>query len=301
MKIITTALFTALATSLLAACGNGGDSATISSGPQTVTIAFDAIANGSSARCGTTLTSLGSTGVSANLRDLRFYVSNVALIDASGNAAPLSFTTNAWQNASVALLSFIDGSGATCGGQPLATNTSITGTVAAGSYVGLQFEVGVPESVNHTDYAAATAPLDVSAMAWSWQIGRKFVKIEVDPVGGITKTAGGTGAIWYLHLGSTGCSASSSSSAGFVCTNSNRAPVKLASFDAARQKVVLDLTALYTGANLALDQGGAPGCMSEPTDADCTAPFANLKIDLATGAPLSGGSSSQRVFIAASK
>ncbi|WP_085317488.1 MbnP family copper-binding protein [Derxia lacustris] len=293
-------LATTTLASLLAACGGGGDGGSVSSGPQTVTIAFDAIANGSPARCGSTLGSLGSPAVAATLRDLRFYVSNVRLVTASGTTAPLTLAGNSFQGSGVALLNFNDGSTAVCGGSAMTLNASITGTVAAGSYTGIEFEVGVPESVNHTDYAAAAAPLNVVAMAWSWQYGRKFLKIEVDPAGGIARPSG-TATTWYTHLGSTGCAADSASSTGYTCTNSNRMPVKLASFNLDSQKVVLNLNALFANTNLALDQGGAAGCMSGSTDLDCVPIFANMKIDLATGAPVAGGSTSQALFIAASK
>ncbi|WP_034411994.1 MbnP family copper-binding protein [Derxia gummosa] len=287
--------------SLLAACGGGGDdNAGAPASPRTVTIAFDAIANGGPARCGSTLGSLGSPAVSAALRDLRFYVTNVRLISAGGASQPVTLATNDFQSSGVALLNFNDGSTAACGGTAMTLNTGITGTVAAGSYTGIEFEVGVPESVNHSDYAASAAPLNVVAMAWSWQYGRKFLKIEVDPAGGITRPSGSATA-WYTHLGSTGCAADSASSTGYTCTNSNRMPVRLASFNLDSQKVVLNLNALFTDVNLALDQGGATGCMSDGTDADCAAIFANMKIDLATGAPISGGSTSQAMFIAAGK
>lgn len=300
LALAATALAATALASLLAACGGGGDSASTPAGPQTVTIAFDAIANGSPARCGSTLGSLGSPAVSAALHDLRFYVSNVKLIDASGGSHPLTLATNDFQSSGVALLNFNDGSTTACGGAAMTLNTGITGTVAAGSYTSIEFEVGVPESVNHSDYAASAAPLNVVAMAWSWQYGRKFLKIEVDPAGGITRPTG-TATTWYTHLGSTGCTADTASSTGYTCTNSNRMPVRLTSFNLNSQKVVLNLNALFSGVNLALDQGGATGCMSGGTDADCAGIFANMRIDLATGAPISGGSTSQAMFVAAGK
>ena len=63
----------------------------------------------------------------------------------------------------------------------------ITGTVPAGTYVGLKASVGVPEVMNHSAAVGGVAPLDNTAILWSWQSGRKFTKIELNPVGGITQ------------------------------------------------------------------------------------------------------------------
>ena len=61
----------------------------------------------------------------------------------------------------------------------------------------------LPFALNHSDYATATKPLDVAAMAWSWQSGRKFAKIEVTDPAGATGTW--TAKTFNVHLGSTGC------------------------------------------------------------------------------------------------
>jgi uncharacterized repeat protein (TIGR04052 family) len=168
---------------------------------QPVTINFDVIngaANVGTTGCTTPLT-LGSANTQGTLQDLRFYVSNVALIDASGNYAPVVMTANANQAANVALLDFEQGNG-TCGGVVggmsgggnAATYTGITGNVAPGSYVGIAFTVGVPGNLNHTNVADTAQPalLQSTAMNWSWQGGRKFVKWEFAPtftaVSGVT-------------------------------------------------------------------------------------------------------------------
>lgn len=282
------------AASLVASCGGGGGDST----PKDVSINFAAIANGAPVQCGGTVTGLGTTGAAASVKDLRFYVSNVALLDIGGNAVPVSLATNGWQSDKVALISLLDATGTACVAN---ANVAVTGTVPQGTYVGLQFEMGVPESVNHTDTVGTAAPLNVAAMAWSWQAGRKFAKIEVDPQARVTKADATTTTTWNFHLGSTGCKADTTNATGYVCTNSNRMPVRLTAFDATTQAVSINLTELFSTSDVTRDTGGAVGCMSGATDADCTGIFSTIKVNFTSGAPLDGGSATQKVFAARTK
>lgn len=293
---------TALALStLLAACGGSSDSGSAAT-PKDVAITFTAVANGVAAKCGTTIPSVGTSSAAVDLQDLRFYVNQVALVDAAGNAVPVTLATNTWQSNGTTLIALADGTGTACGGTPLATNATVTGTVPAGTYTGLQFEVGVPESVNHTDTTTAAAPLNVAAMGWSWTAGRKFVKIEVNPTANVTKSDGSQATSWFFHLGSTGCTVAAGATPDkATCTNSNRVPVRFATFDAAAQNVALDLSALFAASDVTRDTGGAVGCMSGGTDADCSGIFTKLQVNLTTGAPLAGGSTAQNIFVARSK
>ena len=282
---------------LLAACGGGGGE----SGPQTISIDFAAKAGTQVAKCGTTLTGLGSGAVSAELHDLRFYVSNVALISDTGASVPVTLTVNDWQNSQVALIDLEDASGACAAAGTAALNTAIKGTVPAGNYNGVKFTVGVPSSLNHTDYAVATKPMDVKALAWSWQAGRKFAQIEVNPAGGVARPApAAAGTTFYTHLGSTGCTGNPVTGETVSCERSNRMDVTMASFNVAAQKLVLDLAELYKGTNLNADLGGAVGCMSGTTDPECPSIFKALQIDLASGKSINGGAS-QTVFRAEAK
>jgi uncharacterized repeat protein (TIGR04052 family) len=232
--------------------------------------------------CGSVLTGLGKPGVTATLSDARFYVQEVALLGTDGRAVPLRLAETPWQHDGVALLDFEDGSGP-CRGTP-ATNLRVTGTVPEGSYAGLSFTVGVPSRINHTSPAAAPPPLDSVAMGWTWQAGRKFIKIELDPEGGVART-GKPVSTWYLHLGSTGCVGDPVKGEAVSCTNPNRIPVRFPSFDPARQRVVLDLRPLFADSDLSRDGGGAPGCMSGVDDPDCPGVFTRLGLDHKGGQP----------------
>ncbi len=291
-------LFSTLA-ALAAAAGLAGCASTAPEvATQPVAISFALTANGQAARCGVPLGPLGVGKTAATLRDARFYVQDVALIDAAGKPVPLTLTVNDWQTANVALLDFEDGGGGCVGGTK-ATNVTVTGAVPAGTtYAGLSFTVGVPPALNHSSTEKAPPPLDIAALGWSWQAGRKFVKVEVDPVGGVAKPDGGTAPSWYVHLGSTGCSGNPATGENVVCTRSNRVPVTLAAFDPRAQAVALDLSSLFQGSAINKDQGGAVGCMSGPTDADCGPIFARLGLSLSDGKPVESGRSPAFVVVA---
>ncbi|MBP8133292.1 MAG: metallo-mystery pair system four-Cys motif protein, partial [Zoogloea sp.] len=182
---------------------------------QTVNIDFDVVAGSQAVSCGVALTGLGTKATSGQVKDLRFYITNVLLIDAQGNTVPVKLDDNANQSRDVALIDFEDATGK-C---PTSTGTvttykSIAGKVAPGTYVGVALTLGVPVksadadkvSLNHSDTTAATTPplLTNASMAWSWQSGRKFSKIEFVPDAPITRPTGTT-TTWNVHLGSTGC------------------------------------------------------------------------------------------------
>ncbi|MCR6651720.1 MAG: metallo-mystery pair system four-Cys motif protein [Cellvibrionaceae bacterium] len=251
---------------------------------QPVTIAFELVANGHSARCGAPLGALGRDAKRATLRDARFYVQDVALVQADGRRTPIALTPNDWQNDQVALLDFEDATGTCAGGTP-ATNTVVTGKVPAGRYTGLAFTVGVPPSLNHTSTELEGAPLDIAAMGWSWQAGRKFAKIEIDPEGGVTKLDRSRSASWYVHLGSSGCTGNPVTGQTVSCLRSNRLPVVLEQFDPDTQRVELDLGSLFKSTRLSEDRGGAVGCMSGPTDPECGPIFERLGLSLDSGEP----------------
>lgn len=222
--------------------------------------------------------------------DIRFYISNVLLWDAAGNAVPLVMTEDASQAKNLALLDF--GYNTAAAGAPTCTatyKTAITGKVVPGSYTGISFTVGVPvrsadltTKLNHVNVAdpASPAPLQTSAMSWTWQGGRKFIKIDFRPDTPSKKFAAGvvgTNAIANTHIGSTGCAGNPAAGAPeTACTNANRLGIKFDAFNATSQKVVLDVAKLFKDTDLTYEGGGAPGCMSATTDPECAPIFKAL-------------------------
>jgi uncharacterized repeat protein (TIGR04052 family) len=292
-------LLAAAALSLLAAAPAGA--ATPTKKTQKVDIAFAAVAGRTPVACGTAIAGLGTSGTSAQLKDLRFYVTDVRLTRARGAAVPVTLAKNGafsvrGKEGAVTLIDLEDGTGACAEDGTKATNAHVRGTVPAGRYTGVRWTVGVPAALNHTDLVAAPAPLNLAAMGWSWQVGRKFLKVETaDPS-------------FMVHVGSTGCTGNPAKGA-VRCTSGNRAEVRLARFDAARQQVAVDVRALLAGTELAgggmsmraMDMGGGmdmdAACMSGPGETTCGPVFGALGLawsDTAGGGKAS--SAKQTVF-----
>jgi uncharacterized repeat protein (TIGR04052 family) len=309
-----TALCTALSIALLstlAACGGGGDDTPAAPAvtTQSVTLDFDIVAGTTPVRCGTAVSALGVGSVAAQPKDLRFYVSAIRLLKADGSETALTLGANDdWNYSSGAdSVSLIDVEDAT-GSCPTttgtsATNTRVTGTVPTGTYTGVKFVMGVPFALNHTNTATATKPLDVAAMAWSWQSGRKFAKVEVTDPDGATGTW--TAKTFNFHLGSTGCVGNPANGETVNCVAPNRAEVRLVSFNPDTQKIALDVRAMLAGEDITVNAAGAAGCMSGGTDPECDTLFTSLDIGwladgTGSGLPLSGGTS-QTLFKALAK
>ncbi len=253
------------------ACSEEDDS----SSDQRVEVSFSAVVGDSALTCGE-LGTLGVNSASASLRDFRMYVHDVSLLGVDGEKYPLTFEdTGVWQSAEVALLDFEDATGTCDNGNGL-TNTVIVGAVAGGvQFDGIQFTVGVPEELNHTNSATAEAPLNVTGMDWNWTAGRKFLRLDL--------IVDGSEVDYRIHLGSTMCDGDPG--ATVTCARANRATVELTGFDPTSTPVVVDIESLVSGIAIEANTTDTPpGCMSGPTDPDCPAAFDALGIDFTTGA-----------------
>jgi uncharacterized repeat protein (TIGR04052 family) len=147
-------------------------------------------------------------------------------LDEKGKPTPVELTQDdKWQFDDLALIDFEDATGA-CGNGTPETNTVVSGTVPAGRYSGIQFTVGVPFEKNHTDLTTMPSPLNLTALAWVWNAGRKFMRVEVASTG---KPRG-----FVLHLGSTGCTPNQTRiTVPTTCAHPNRVEVSLGGFDLA--------------------------------------------------------------------
>lgn len=301
-RIFASFSLAAVAAASLVACGGGDD------GPQAVEIQFAAMAGNTAIGCGSTVTGLGSTAATGNVKDFRFYISQVKMIRDDGVEVPLTLTANDNWNytAGADSVTLVDLENAT-GDCPTTTGTTgtnavVKGTVPAGTYTGVKMTMGVPFALNHTDWANPTttkAPLDIQAMAWNWQGGRKFAKIEVTNPAWSSPT-------FNFHLGSTGCIGNPATGTQVSsCTAPNRMEFKLAGFNPSTQKVAVDIKPLLDGTNVTINQAAATGCMSGGTDPECLNVFKALAIDwkadgTGTGLPINGGAA-QTLFRAVAK
>jgi uncharacterized repeat protein (TIGR04052 family) len=260
---------------------------------QAVALRFAAVAGSTPVTCGRPIDGLGTTRRSAQLTDLRFFVSDVKLLRRDGRAVTLRLRADSPYRvtrgkAAVTLIDLENGRGGCAEAGPTATTAFVRGTGPSGNYVGARWSVGVPFALNHTDATTAPAPLNSAAMAWSWQVGRKFTKIEVsDP--GTDPAAAWAARTFFVHLGSTGCEGNPATGETVSCSASNRPEVTLRRFNPARQQVAVDLKAMLAGVDATSNGGGAPGCMGGPTDPECAPIFSAFGLRPPTGGGMDMG------------
>lgn len=238
--------------------------------PTPVKINFAAVVGDKPFACGQKYDGIGTTKSTITVSDFRFFVSGVALVSKSGATVPVALTQDGkWQNGTVALLDFEDGT-ATCSNGTPDTNAVIAGTVPPGAYTGLKFDIGLPFEVNHKDPTRAPSPLNLSRLFWNWNGGYKFARIDMKSTG---MPQG-----WVLHLGSTDCTPNNGpTSVPTTCANENKPSITLAAFDAATQTVQFDLAALLAQSNVDVNtKDTASGCMSGGNDPECKGLFATL-------------------------
>jgi uncharacterized repeat protein (TIGR04052 family) len=216
--------------------------------------------------CGKTYEGVGTTKTKLNPRDFRFYVQSVDLLDESGKSVPVAFTADGkWQTEHVALLDFEDGTGKCLNGTP-ETNDHIAGTVAAGHYNGVRFTLGVPFEDNHQELTTLPSPLNLTALSWVWNAGHKFARIEFTTTG---LTRG-----YFLHLGSTGCTPTTTKlTIPSQCAAPNRVDVTIKDFNPETDSIVADLAELFKDVDLDHGEKQSRGCMSFPKDAECAPLF----------------------------
>ena len=258
-----------------------------------VAIGFTALNGTSRVSCAKPVSDLGTTSRSARLNDLRFYVSGVQLLRKGGGAVNVKLPKGSkWSytrgNSAVTLIDLENGTGACAAEGTKGTNAAVRGTVPKGKYVGVRYSVSVPYPLNHTNLTSTPAPLNLTAMGWSWQFGRKFMKVELSEDTGPAWAS----KIFYLHVGSTNCEGDPAAGEKAKCALPNRNLVTLKKFNPAKQKIALDFTTLFGGVNVAgesMDMGGMDdggmgmemgGCMSFTESPDCGPIFKTLGLKL---------------------
>ncbi|HTU60960.1 MAG TPA: MbnP family copper-binding protein, partial [Polyangiales bacterium] len=257
-----------------------------------IELQFDVKVDGQRARCGELLPGVGSTRRDASLIDLRFFVHDLALVDARGRRVLVELPDDGrWQYRNVALLDFEDGTAECSNGSP-ETNARIVGKVPEGRYQGLFFRVGVPEPLNHGDPKPYREPLADSALHWDWTAGYKHLRFELQLVENGAQPASG----FDIHIGADQCNREDGE---IRCARENVAAVDLRAFDADADKVVFDLGGLLADLSLEprRDDENLPGCESKAIDPDCGPVFEAFGLSLERGKP----TVAQRVFKVAAR
>jgi uncharacterized repeat protein (TIGR04052 family) len=230
-----------------------------------VSIQFHAVVGNKDLACGQSYPNIGTTRTTVSPRDFRFYVHDVSVIDDAGNAIPIALKQDEkWQLDNVALLDFEDATGGCSNGTP-EKNSRVVGAIPASTKPrGLRFTLGVPMEKNHTDLTKMPSPLNLTALAWSWNAGRKFARLDFSSTGSPRGSA--------IHLGSTGCTPNDTrTTIPTKCAAPNRLTVDFPGFDVSKDIVIADLAALLKDSN-----ADASGCMSGPRTAACGPLFLSL-------------------------
>lgn len=274
----------------------GSDSSTGEPADVDVQLQFAVRVGEDDAVCGQTYDAgIGAGANSIQFRDIRFFVSDVRLVDGDGNEVPVTLEQDgAWQYENLALLDFEDGTGACDDQTTVDTNTTVRGTVPPADYTGIHFLVGIPFQYNHLDFDNSEPPLNASGMYWAWASGHKFMRIDID---NLEETAPENA--WNFHLGAQGCTAPSPMEPpDEPCTRPGQPDIVLGGFDPAASTVVLDIGALFTNVDVTLDTAASPpGCMSFMPDADeCDDLFPNLGLTWESG-DCENGCSGQTAFV----
>lgn len=244
------------------------DDPTQPAGPIDVTINFAAAVNGAAFACGQSFDNVGASSTTITPVDFRLYVHDVTLIASDGSEEEVSLTQDGvWQRDNLTLLDFENASGPCVNGtSPM--NMSVRGTVPDGTYTGVRFTLGVPEDMNHADQTTAAAPLDLTALFWSWNAGYKFLRID--------HTSAAQPEGWNVHLGSTGCAPTGDPTVPATsCANEHRPTFEFTAFDWETQKIRADYGSLLQASDLTAN-AGAKGCMSFPNDPECAVVMNNF-------------------------
>lgn len=253
-------------------------------------IKFDVVSGSAKVSCTGTIPGTIANTTSSTLKDLRFYVHEIKLIQRDGSKVDFSINQeDTWQIASgsnsfgsypgVALLDFEDATN-NCSGGTTEMNKSVRGSAPIGDYTGIEFKIGVPFYLNHMNSTTATAPLNSSAMYWAWNSGYKFAKIEF--------TASSTN---NFHLGSQSCTGNATGPVN-TCGKPNIPTIEITgstSINTTTQAVTLDINKLYNGADAS---GTAINvCMGAGNGtAACQFMYTNLGLNISGQSTLTQGS-----------
>lgn len=268
---------------MLVACGGGDDNKTTS-----LTIPFQAKAGSTEIVCGATLSGLGMSADKGTIADFAFYIHDIKFKTKTGQTVSAKLEKNEFQDPEygVALLDFQDKTDS-CNGTTKPTNKVVYASVdnlSSADITGIEFKVGIPSAANHHNASISVAPYNRSGMAWSWQSGHKFMRLDVNPSNKVQLDYALGGAnvsnSYYFHLGSTNCTGDPTTGAVVSCAAPNRPTISLSTdfkvTNLTTSKIVLDYAKLMASNNLNTDAVMPPGCMSGGTDIECMNIFDNL-------------------------
>ena len=283
---------------------------------KSITIHFEAVVGKQPFACGQSYDGIGLSKSRITPSDLRFFVSEVELIDNKGKAIPLKLEQDGiWQYRNVTLLDFENGSGPCLNGN-IGLHTAISGTAPHKHYQRLRFTLGIPADLNHGDSTIAPPPLNVTSLFWTWRAGYKFFRLDMattafpllpklnskvaDDKSTETEEKDNAVAIkvgedkddetaskvgkkkkkvsgFPIHLGSTNCVSPTRTTLPTSCAHPNRVTVNFDDFDAEKNVIVVDIASLLQDTNVDYHaRNSVAGCMADIKDEDCKSIMANF-------------------------
>jgi len=280
-------------TALLTLTACGGDSNTQTKDNETtskteLSIPFAARSGTTDIACDTALPALGSNSVEGQIKYFAYYIHDIELLDNNGSVINSTLTDNAFQDPDekVVFLQY-QNKDTTCSGDAQTTYKQVSLSLnrdQVSAVASLRFKIGVPFEINHADPANAKSIYTSADYKWGWQNGRKFVRLDVKPAGGVFDGNGvSKGDTRHFHLGSTGCEADANGKVT-SCSNPNRPTIQLDNFSLndSPKTVILNYQNLVANVAFNQDTGGQVGCMSGATDPECPDMFSALGLRFQT-------------------
>jgi len=286
--------------------GCGGDDDDDAPVPSAFRLRFAANAAGQPVGCSDAVSGLGPAGDSTiGASDLRFYVSNLQLLDAAGDPVAHELDDDEFQYASdagaVSLIDLTGNTEGTCASSAIAfaegtarTNDSVHGTTLVGEVAAVSFDLGVPPAVMKEVIGSSTieaAPSPLNEMYWTWATGYRYFVFNF-----AVTAEDGSGGDGYVHVGSRDCGPEDGLALEDrpTCDFPNIATVSLTDFHVADDVVAVDVERLLRDVDFVspvYDQetfeviGEGPGveCHSSPMQPDCSLLFDSLGLDIDSG------------------
>lgn len=194
-------------------------------------------------------------------QQLQFFLSHIKVKNQLGEWFALPLIETSHQSNNVALV------GESCDENQQVQNANwqlnFDSTADLSVMTAIKFTLGVPFALNHLNPLTQKSPLNDSSMFWVWQMGHKFLRLEI----------ANENDNWLFHLGSTGCKAASAMRAPEdECLYPNRISVELPINKKDRGIIAFDLAALLVGLT-ATDENS---CQSANENPNCQLLFKNL-------------------------
>jgi uncharacterized repeat protein (TIGR04052 family) len=271
---------------------------------QVVEIPFRALIGNEDFDCKKSYT-LGADQTQIQPKDFRYFVSDIKFINTDGSKESLRLEQDGqWQRGNVVLLDYAtaEANCAKSSSPDAATHTSVRGVIKKGTYIGIEFALGLDDKTNHLDAATAEPPLNNPGMWWSWKGGYKEIRLEMT----VTSDGPAKGKDYLVHHGATGCSGNSPET--FTCKNENNALILLQG-NPLTSGITFDLSKLFEGEKLqeeltqnlsttkqmgVVANPSSWGCMAFVGDGDCEYLFANLGLSFSEA--VAGLAPQQKVF-----